>query len=850
MKIDYIKSVMQFIKDDNELSSPLDNQEWDDFLEKLGQLANTLEEYYTPDNEGNYKTLDEAGKARLDGLFKDAIKSTDVFLKQPFSIDDMVNDKVRKQLAENINKEFLSQAYVEYQNAEVRNDKSLKEMMDNFRNRNIPMTSDEIKKLGGNLSSRINLTVEIDGEKVNGVFTKNTFFDIDKDRNELINDMIFRYPKYKEYFEALNDTDMLQSIKMVSTNAAIVDGQVNPNFLNEVFDLVELDPELYDDFRNDEEFVHANIELIHKANLFKINEGVNVNALGLQKGDTIDKRNSAMSGIAHILGNDNLLAKSRPMTIEMNVDGRKEFVNGTFMDFAKGKDVNNLPVVDKMREAKPEDFDTPEAKKAIANLQVIDYICGNVDRHGGNMFYQFDPNTNKLVSVQGIDNDASFFNGTTGLRENLGQFAGVNLLKAIDSEMALKVLALEEETFKATLLGYGLKKEEIKSAWDRTKSLQEAIKRGITYENDNKLNSAITATIPTITIMDDNSWNKVSLQTLGANANNTFARVFGVASSMQREASAKDVLEIVRKEKEAALRSKLAYGNSLYAEARASKPLFGTSNRYQNVLNGLSRYNEVNTEKEKFMAIDELDKFVNTYKTEKVRDGVLDEKGNLLRPLTGKDLARINLVKKVDNFVKVARLMLKERDEAKKAHEDDVKRVDEINATYRRGKYVNYAKCYRDENGKVLVDREILNRDETVDRDMVKLTEKMIKASNIADTSNDMRLADQKRQEYAALKEYRDEAVNNLKSQLLTEYNFGRVPKEYYDFRLNLLENNIFGETAVTDFAAADPNSPIFNNTFQQQLKNDVDEEFIDNNIEQDDNEININNELDNSDNN
>ena len=70
MKLDYIKSVMQFIKDDNELSSPLDNQEWDDFLEKLGQLANTLEEYYTPDNEGNYKTLDDTDVYCFKNMYK------------------------------------------------------------------------------------------------------------------------------------------------------------------------------------------------------------------------------------------------------------------------------------------------------------------------------------------------------------------------------------------------------------------------------------------------------------------------------------------------------------------------------------------------------------------------------------------------------------------------------------------------------------------------------------------------------------------------------------------------------------------------------------------------------------
>jgi hypothetical protein len=111
-----------------------------------------------------------------------------------------------------------------------------------------------------------------------------------------------------------------------------------------------------------------------------------------------------------------------------------------------------------------------------------------------------------------------------------------------------------------------------------------------------------------------------------------------------------------------------------------------------------------------------------------------------------------------------------------------------------------------------------------------------------------MKIVEAKRREYEHLKEYRTETVNNLKSQLGVEYNFGRIPKEYYDFRMNLLDNNIFVENAISDFAAADPNSPVFANTFETKLKKDVDDEFIDNDIENIEEQFVKENELNNQD--
>ena len=42
----------------------------------------------------------------------------------------------------------------------------------------------------------------------------------------------------------------------------------------------------------------------------------------------------------------------------------------------------------------------------VTNLQVLDVLCGQLDRHGGNMMYKVE--NGNITGVQGSDNDAAF----------------------------------------------------------------------------------------------------------------------------------------------------------------------------------------------------------------------------------------------------------------------------------------------------------------------------------------------------------------------------------------------------------------------------------------------------------
>ena len=102
----------------------------------------------------------------------------------------------------------------------------------------------------------------------------------------------------------------------------------------------------------------------------------------VKDGARVDNRNAAMNAVAELLNVPNLLAKSAPMKV-INKNGNT--VEGTFMMQAKGVDVSNLGKDDWKYDAKSLENLDGRALKSIADLQVLDYICGNTDRHGANI---------------------------------------------------------------------------------------------------------------------------------------------------------------------------------------------------------------------------------------------------------------------------------------------------------------------------------------------------------------------------------------------------------------------------------------------------------------------------------
>ena len=197
---------------------------------------------------------------------------------------------------------------------------------------------------------------------------------------------------------------------------------------------------------------------------------INGYGLELKDGQRLDNRNSAMSAVADLLGAGYLLARSNNMRF---VDERGEVTEGTFMDYGKGLDLvedefsidhlNNHPLDNKAT--------YNQALKSIADLQILDALCLNVDRHQGNVMYRVDKKGN-FVGLQGIDNDSSF-----GPRDiNIDD---VMDMRVISRSMADKIKTLTPEMLKFTLRGRGLSEDEIKAAGDRLNTIKEGIKFGM-----------------------------------------------------------------------------------------------------------------------------------------------------------------------------------------------------------------------------------------------------------------------------------------------------------------------------------------------------------------------------------
>ncbi len=130
--------------------------------------------------------------------------------------------------------------------------------------------------------------------------------------------------------------------------------------------------------------------------------------LELDKGSELTNRNVATSRMAELLGVGNLVAHSRKMTIR---DGEKT-MTGCFMEFAEGIDPKAMDYKSEKMLSEIGYLETPGSNRDFCNIDLFDYICGQGDRHGNNMFYKLsEPDKDgkrSVVGIQGIDNDLSF----------------------------------------------------------------------------------------------------------------------------------------------------------------------------------------------------------------------------------------------------------------------------------------------------------------------------------------------------------------------------------------------------------------------------------------------------------
>ncbi len=217
--------------------------------------------------------------------------------------------------------------------------------------------------------------------------------------------------------------------------------------------------------------IHACHEIMEETQ--KMDGAVGVGKLEFDGAD-IAKRNIATSRMAGLLGIDSIVAHSEKMV--MWKDGRR--IEGCFMEFAEGLDINSEREEDKkLKEQIAFEFGA-EYNKAESTMEVFDYICGQADRHAGNMFYKLsdvgEDGMRRVVGLQGIDNDLSF-----STKDISGMGNRIDELFFIDKELAERVKKLDRNALEYAV-GDLLNKEELDALEKRVNELKKNMDKQMT----------------------------------------------------------------------------------------------------------------------------------------------------------------------------------------------------------------------------------------------------------------------------------------------------------------------------------------------------------------------------------
>jgi hypothetical protein len=120
------------------------------------------------------------------------------------------------------------------------------------------------------------------------------------------------------------------------------------------------------------------------------------------------------------------------------------------------------------------DFSLPAIQKGMSDAQILDLLCGQVDRNPYNIIYQDTGDGGMTPRL--IDNDLAFgsqFNTLSGDNlEAMGGYLPNELPRLIDAATAEKITGISEGNLRGALAGTGLTTEELDAAVGRLQSLK------------------------------------------------------------------------------------------------------------------------------------------------------------------------------------------------------------------------------------------------------------------------------------------------------------------------------------------------------------------------------------------
>lgn len=627
--------------------------------------------------------------------------------------------------------------------------KSIEDMFSFTRNIVFDTDAQELEEYGGNQSSRLKTEITLpDGTKRKGFFTRSEKFDYDKSIDDFLESFSGQYRDYDENFfnvlfsagrleqKEINDVNRTQfknafpkatdeqiedmvrdqyasegkrsilgtsilNLELIASYIEMDGGhyKINIEKLEKKKSLInmfgiEVRGQYLTNFikghKDDEDFCIALMDFAKKSKKFSVSTSINKDVIGMKKGFDISIRNCAMTAVEEALGMK-VLADSYKMSIGRN----NELIDGVFMENAQGTDFLDLPSTDKRLQIKSSECQNPELLKSIADLQILDFICGNVDRHAGNYFIKFDENNDHIIGVCGIDNDSSFSIKNPENDKNLHVLMPLNDIKVVTRKTADALEKMTPDLLKAVLKPFNLTSAEIIAANRRLSNIKDAIANGKDPNN----------TSPSkIRIVEDNQWKDIDINSLKTE-NNTFGKTFKTIEHVAKTGTYISVKEEELTEKAKILTNKTKHFKKdlgFYAnELELFKSSFWNSRKYRKIIKKLNQLKKKNFEigymnfgsnpsskaginkkiNEILSSIAQIKKLAQDYLTHKKNDienNTLDEVSrhkvrvvkNLIKTMEGKEKA---FTVDYQNYVKEAQVIaMKNQEEIRRLENDDL----------------------------------------------------------------------------------------------------------------------------------------------------------------------------------
>jgi len=397
-------------------------------------------------------------------------------------------------------------------------------------------------KVGGQMSSRQRISVQLeDGSVVDGFYTEDNYTDYYKqfddymqqvtseyDANpqkselgaEFLNRIKDKFNPYSIYAAMVNSTNEYK-IKDIYNTDLFKSGNITTRlFLSHLKSMDQTEGIEYDQYYtlfDDSNFKNIFKEIGEKS--VALGSGI---AGNIDKGQlsgnkrNVNRRNNALYEVSALLGHKDLVCQSVNMTTTKG--GQQTY--GSFMVNAKGTDIENVNrFVTKTGQTVPMEY-SGKAKKDMSRLQVLDFICGNADRHSGNFFYDIEyinpdrnNTTGKLVikGLQGIDNDMSFGKLQGQGDPVTGYMSNVDDIKVIDKDQKDAILNPDfAKGFENQMRLLNLSQDEIAAGLGRLSILKEKLTHGNEIEvidNEERWNNLDTRQLETsLTENDLNIW--------------------------------------------------------------------------------------------------------------------------------------------------------------------------------------------------------------------------------------------------------------------------------------------------------------------------------------------------------